>query len=83
VDFSLYTDPNLRTAARQLAHADIFRFDLSDQLPGELDQFLWSQMDDLVWAAPDPEAMRIVLTRIEVRASGSNIIHLPIVLRGH
>jgi hypothetical protein len=83
VDFSLYTDPNLRTAAQQMANADIFRFDLTDQLSGELNQFVWSQMDDLVWAAPDPDAMLGVLTRIEIHASGAHIFYLPIVTRGY
>jgi alpha-glucoside transport system substrate-binding protein len=82
VDFGLYTDPNLRAAAQQLANADIFRFDLSDQLPGELNLFMWSQMDDLVLAAPDPDAMQNVLARIEIHASGANIVYLPMLARG-
>jgi alpha-glucoside transport system substrate-binding protein len=80
VDFALYDDPNVRAAARQMANADIFRFDLSDQLSSEMNEFVWSQMDDLVWAAPDPNAMEAVLTRIEMRA---NAIYLPAVVRGH
>jgi alpha-glucoside transport system substrate-binding protein len=81
VDFSLYPDPNSRAAAEQMAHADIFRFDLSDQLPGDLNEFLWSQMDDLVRAAPDLQAMTDVLFRIEVRASNPSRIFLPLILR--
>jgi alpha-glucoside transport system substrate-binding protein len=80
VDFGLYTDPILRAAAQQMANADIFRFDLSDQLPSDLNAFVWSQMDDLVWAAPDPDAMRAVLTRIEIHASGAHSIYLPMVV---
>lgn len=83
VDFDLYPDPVLRAAARQLANADIFRFDLTDQLSSELNQYVWSQMDDLVWAAPDPDAMQAVMTRIEIYARGASTIYLPMVMRGY
>lgn len=80
VDFNLYTDPNLRAAAQQLANADIFRFDLTDQLPSDLNQYVWSKMDDLIMAAPDPEAMEIVLGRIEAFAT-RQLLFLPLILR--
>ena len=81
-DTSLYPDPNTRAAAEQLANADIFRFDLTDQLPSELNVYLWSQMDDLVQAAPDLEAMKEVLARIEFKASHPYGIYLPLVVSG-
>jgi alpha-glucoside transport system substrate-binding protein len=83
VDFALYGDPNLRAAAQQMANADIFRYDLSDQLSSELGRFVWSQMDDLVSAAPDPVAMQAVLAEIEIHASGANTVYLPVAVRGH
>jgi alpha-glucoside transport system substrate-binding protein len=83
VDFELYTDPNLRAAAQMLVDADIFRFDLSDQLSSELNQCMWSEMDDLVLAAPGPLAMRSVLAQIEICAGGGSSIYLPIVVRGY
>ena len=81
-DTSLYPDPNTRAAVEQMANADIFRFDLTDQLPGDLNEYVWSQMDDLVQAAPDQEAMEEVLARIEFRASHPYGIYLPLVVRG-
>ena len=81
-DRSLYPDPVTRAAAEQLVDADIFRFDLTDQLAGDLNWYVWKQMDDLVRAAPDDEAMRRVLERIEWKASGTlRQVFLPITLR--
>jgi alpha-glucoside transport system substrate-binding protein len=81
-DLSSYPDPNTRAAAEQLANASIFRFDLSDQLSSDLNAYLWSQMDDLVLAAPDPQAMEDVLARVEFKASHPYAIYLPLVVRG-
>jgi len=81
VDTSLYPDPNTRAAAEHLTNADIFRVDLSDQLPSDLMVHMWSEMDDLVQAAPDQEAMEEVLARIEFRASHRFRIHLPLIVR--
>jgi len=81
-DTSLYADPNTLALADQLANADIFRFDLTDQLPSELNEYVWSQMDDLVQAAPDPAAMKEVLARIEFMASHPYRIYLPITVSG-
>jgi alpha-glucoside transport system substrate-binding protein len=75
----LYPDPNTRAAAEQLANADIVRFDLSDQLPEDLRTFLYAAMLDLVQAAPDPDAMEIVLLRIEARAAGWGSVYVPLV----
>ena len=81
VDSNLYPDPNTRAAAEQLVSADIFRFDLSDQLPSELNVYVWSQMDDLVNAAPDQQRMKNVLSQIEWMASGTlHEVHLPLVV---
>ncbi len=81
VDTSLYTEPNLKYAADKLANADIFRFDLTDQLPGSLYLYVWSQMDDLVQAAPDQAAMMEVLARIELMASDPYTVFLPNIVR--
>ncbi|MGD2164953.1 MAG: ABC transporter substrate-binding protein [Anaerolineae bacterium] len=81
-DLSLYPDPNTRAAAERLVNADIFRFDLTDQLPSELNVYVWRQMDDLVRAAPDEEAMMAVLQRIEWKASGTlHQVYLPLAVR--
>lgn len=81
-DTSLYTNPNTRAAAEQLINADTFRYDLTDQLPRKLMLYIWSQMDDLVLAAPDQEAMEEVLARIEFRASHPFDSYLPLVVHG-
>ena len=78
----LYPDPNTRAAAKQLANADIVRFDLSDQVPADLNRFLWLAMQDLVRAAPDPGAMEAVLLRIEAMAAGWPSVYLPLVTNG-
>ena len=80
-DTSLCPDPITRAAADQVANAGIFRFDLTDQLSGDLNEYVWSQMDDLVQAAPDLEAMKEVLARIEFKASHPYGIHVPLVVR--
>ena len=69
VDFGLYPDPLHRAAAEALAEASIFRFDLTDQLPTELNQYVWLAMQDMVTAAPNPAAMQAVLEGIEAKAS--------------
>lgn len=69
VNFALYPDPNTRAAAEYLANVDILRFDLSDQLPSELNLYFWSAIQDVVLAAPDPNAMEAVLAQIEAKAS--------------
>lgn len=80
VDFNLYSDWNMVDAAYLLANADIFRFDLTDQLPSDLNLYVWSQMGDLVQAAPDPEAMEQVLARIEYKASHPYGPYLPLIV---
>jgi len=81
VDFNLYPDINTRTAAEWIVKADTFRFDLSDQLPTQLNNYLWSLMDDLVQAAPDPDAMAEVMVRVEAMASGKTNAFLPVVYK--
>jgi alpha-glucoside transport system substrate-binding protein len=83
VNFALYTNPNTRKSAEWLADASIFRFDLTDQLPFALNQYVLSQMDELVWAAPDSAAMARVLGRIEFMATHPNgaFMSLPLVVR--
>jgi len=76
----LYPDSNTRAAADQLANADIVRFDLSDQAPEDLRTFLYAAMLDLVRAAPDRDAMEIVLLRIEARAAGWGRVYVPLVM---
>jgi alpha-glucoside transport system substrate-binding protein len=80
-DTSLYPDPNTRAAAEYLINADLFRFDLTDQLPVDLNAYVLSQMEDLVHAAPDPAAMEEVLARIEFKASYPYGIYIPLVVR--
>lgn len=80
-DTGLYPDPNTRAAAEYLINADLFRFDLTDQLPVDLNAYVLSQMGDLVLAAPDPAAMEEVLARIEFKASHPYGIYLPFVVR--
>ncbi|MBN1538492.1 MAG: carbohydrate ABC transporter substrate-binding protein [Anaerolineales bacterium] len=80
VDENLYTDPNVRDAANYMANANIVRFDLSDQLSTDMSIYMWSQMDDLVQAAPDREAMEEVFARMEARATHPYHIYLPTLL---
>jgi alpha-glucoside transport system substrate-binding protein len=81
-DLDLYPNPIARAAAEQLTNADIYRFDLTDQLDSGLNVYVWRQMDDLVRAAPDREAIERVLQRIEWKASGTlNQVYLPICVR--
>jgi hypothetical protein len=83
-DLDLYPDPNTRAAAKQLVNTDLFHFDLTDQLPSELNVYVWSQVDNLVRAAPDQEATEAVLRRIEWKASGTlHEVFLPLTFRGH
>ena len=77
-DFNLYGDPNTRAAAEWLINANSVSYDLSDQLSSELNRYLWSQMDDLVMAAPDPDETEDVLARIERKASGDLSVGLVI-----
>lgn len=81
-DTNLYADPNTRAAAEQLINAETYRFDLTDQLPNKLNLYIWSQMDDLVLASPDQEAMEEVLARIEFRASHPFDNFLPLIVGG-
>jgi hypothetical protein len=69
VDFGLYPDPVRRAAAEALANASTFRFDLTDQVPPELNAYAWSAFQEMVWAAPDPAAMEAVLAGLEAKAS--------------
>jgi hypothetical protein len=79
-NYGLHPDPNTRAAAEQLANADLVGFDLSDQWPEDLRTFLYGAMLDLVRAAPDPDAMEIVLLRVEARAAGWRIVYVPLVM---
>jgi alpha-glucoside transport system substrate-binding protein len=80
VDPNLYPDPNTRFAAERLANASLFRSDLTDQLPSRLNEYVWSQMDDLVQAAPDPAAMEAVLEDIEFIASHPYWTYAPLMV---
>jgi alpha-glucoside transport system substrate-binding protein len=79
VDPGFYPDPVTRAVAGQLANADVFRMDLTDQLPGTLSGYVHSKMDDLVRAAPDEAAMEEVLARIEFKASHPYGVYLPLI----
>ncbi len=69
VDFDLYPDITTRAAAEQMANAEIFRFDLTDLLPSELNTYIWERIQDLVYAAPNPTAMYAVMADIETYAN--------------
>lgn len=48
VDFSVYTNPINRAVAEQLAGAKDFLYDLDDQLPHDLQVYLWNALMDFV-----------------------------------
>jgi alpha-glucoside transport system substrate-binding protein len=68
VDYNEYPKPTLRKAAMDMANADIFRFDLTDQLPFELNVYVWQRMSDLVTVAPTETQMYDVMADIEAYA---------------
>jgi hypothetical protein len=49
-------------------------------VPEDLRTFLYAAMLDLVRAAPDRDAMEIVLLRIEARAAGWGRVYVPLVM---
>lgn len=69
VNFDLYSEVTTRAAAEAMANAEIFRFDLSDLVPNELNLYLWDRLQDLVYASPNPAAMYAIMADIEAYAS--------------
>lgn len=68
VNFGLYGNSNRRQAAQWLVNAGTFRYDLSDLMPAELNDFFWGAIQDLMNATPNQAAMLAVLQQIEARA---------------
>lgn len=82
VSLDVYSNPITRAVAEELLSASDFLFDLDDQLPGELQTYLWEQ---LMYFVAHQDQIPSVLQRIEQRATelqGSPYpIYLPVVIR--
>ncbi len=66
VDFNVYTDPINRAVAEQLADAEDFLYDLDDQLPSDLQVYLWGALMDFVG---NQDQMTEILQGIEDQAT--------------
>lgn len=82
VDPSIYPDELSRAHARQLAEAGDFVFDLDDQLPSELQIYIWGALKDFV---ANQDQMMTILQGIEDKATELQgppyKIYLPAVLK--
>jgi len=61
-----YTDPVDRLVAQQLANTNEFLFDLDDQLPSELQTYIWGKLMDFV---DHPDQVLTILGGIEIVAT--------------
>jgi alpha-glucoside transport system substrate-binding protein len=66
VSLDVYTNPITRAVAQQLSTASDFLFDLDDQLPYELQTYLWGQ---LMYFVAHQDQIPVVLQRLEQRAT--------------
>ncbi len=66
VNLAVYTNPITHAVAQELLAAPDFLFDLDDQLPYELQTYLWAQ---LMYFVAHQDQIPLVLQRIEQRAT--------------